>query len=232
MPGNFSVDQLRPAAKVLGPEFEHLLSVGEKLGMLESSRQPAPPVSVTSSAPGLGLPGTGNPTSVQRPASNTLRIASFNLSGWGDATRENTAATELIIRILGQFDIVALQDIRSKRDDLLPNLMDRLNSSGRQYDFMIGSRTGRGDRLSQVAFVFDTATVETDRFQLYTVADPEDMLSHEPLVGWFRAKRTDEREAFTFSLVNVHIDSRPGRQRTGGTTQPGRCYLQRRAGRG
>ena len=40
----------------------------------------------------------------------------------------------------------------------------------------------------QFAFIFDTQRVETDRFQLYTIDDPEDLVTREPLVAWFRVK--------------------------------------------
>lgn len=167
------------------------LSVGEKLAMLEQAQEPA------------GASSAGQLTRTDR---NWIRIASFNAWGWGDAKRENVAVARLLARLLGQFDLIALQDIRSRQDDLLPELVRLLNSGSRRYDFMIGPRVGRGEHREQLAFVFDTERIETDRFQLYTVEDPEDMLSREPLVGWFRTTGVPSDEAFTFSLVNVHID--------------------------
>lgn len=203
-----SVDALRPAVKALGgQEWDQLLTVGEKLGMLERSRQAVP-----SAAPVYQTQSSTTLTGAQQPAVNmqprdTIRIASFNLSGWGDRNRDIPAVTAMLVRLIGQFDVIALQDIRSKRDDLLPNLMIELNRGGRAFDFMIGPRIGRDDAREQLAFVFDTDRIETDRFQLYTVADPENIVTREPLVGWFRTKQVDAREAFTFSLVNLHIDS-------------------------
>ena len=57
-----------------------------------------------------------------------------------------------------------------------------------------------------MAFVFDRDRVEVDRYQLYTIEDPQDDLHREPLVAWFRTRWPDPREAFTFSLVTVHND--------------------------
>ena len=206
LPGNLSLDVLRPAVKALGgQDWDQLLSVGEKLGMLERTRQAVPspaPVYQTRTA-AMGQP----PAAATMQPRDTIRIASFNLSGWGDANQDRPAVTEMLVKLMGQFDVIALQDIRSRRDDLLPNLMIQLNRGGRAFDFMIGPRIGRGDVREQLAFVFDTDRIETDRFQLYTVADPEDIIAREPLVGWFRTKQANDREAFTFSLVNMHIDS-------------------------
>ncbi len=55
--------------------------------------------------------------------------------------------------------------------------------------------------------MFDTAKLETDRYQLYTIDDPEDLMTFEPLVAWFRCKGVPQRDAFTFSLVNINIDA-------------------------
>jgi endonuclease/exonuclease/phosphatase family metal-dependent hydrolase len=137
---------------------------------------------------------------------DTIRIASFNVHGLGERGVDDAAVIGVLTRLLAQFDLIALQDIRSRRDDVLPELVSRLNSGGRKYDFMIGPRVGRSERLEQFAFVFDTERIETDRFQLYTVEDPEDMLHREPLVGWFRTRGPASQDAFTFSLVNMHLD--------------------------
>lgn len=209
IPGNLNIDALRPAVKALGgQEWDQLLTVGEKLGMLERTQQKVPSAApVYQSQPSTTtLAGAQQPAMSMQPR-DTIRIASFNVSGWGDAHRDRPAVTDMLVRLISQFDVIALQDIRTRRDDLLPNLMIELNRGGRAFDFMIGPRIGRGETVEQLAFIFDTDRVETDRFQLYTVADPDDIIAREPLVGWFRTKQVNSREAFTFSLVNMHIDS-------------------------
>ncbi len=139
-------------------------------------------------------------------ASQRIKIASFNAQSLGAEKLANPAIMELLVNLLKQFDIVALQEVHSPRDDILPNLIDRLNQSGRHYDYLIGPRVGRATNRDQFAFVFDTSRVETDRFQLYTVEDPDDLVSYDPLVAWFRCKGVPTQQAFTFSLVNVRID--------------------------
>jgi len=180
--------------------WQQLLSVGEKLGMLEKSQ--TPPASSGLSSSGISAPAGRNSSA----ARTTLRIASFDLRGLDDGRNDNPAVLELTSRLLNQFDLIALQGIRTRRDDILPELVQLLNKSGRKFDFMIGPRVGRSEDREQYAFVYDTQRVETDRFQLYSVEDPEDMLHREPLVGWFRAVGAPPQEAFTFSLVNIHVD--------------------------
>jgi len=184
-----------------GPsDWHQLLSVGEKLGVLENSRTPPATSNVNSSNGNLPV---GHASSAPR---TTIRIASFDLRGLDDGRNDNPAVLELTSRLLNQFDLIALQGIRTRRDDILPELVQLLNKSGRKFDFMVGPRVGRSEQREQYAFVYDTQRVETDRFQLYTVEDPEDMLHREPLVGWFRAVGAPPQEAFTFSLVNIHLD--------------------------
>ena len=181
---------------------EAMLSIGEKLAMLDHAQNPTQ----LSSSRLNGSPGAGGVAAAMAGPRDSIRLASFNLNGWGEAKRGNAAVAGLLTRLLSQFDLIAVQDIRSRQDDSLPELVTLMNSGGRKFDFMIGPRVGRGERREQLGFIFDTERVETDRFQLYTVDDPEDMLSREPLVGWFRTVHAVSQDAFTFSLVNLRID--------------------------
>lgn len=136
----------------------------------------------------------------------SLRIATFSVQGLGATHLAKPTVTETLVSMLRQFEIVALQGIQSDRDDILPLIIERLNQSGRQYDYLIGPRIGPNTSRQQLAFLFDASRIETDRYQLYTVDDPENLVAYEPLVAWFRCKGVPADQAFTFSLVNVKID--------------------------
>jgi exonuclease III len=139
-------------------------------------------------------------------ATGSVRIASFNIQVFGTTKAAKPHVMDVLARIVRNFDIVAVQEIRSKDEDLLPNFVDLINATGSQYDYVIGQRLGRTSSKEQYAFIFDMATIEVDRTQLYTVADPDDLLHREPLVGWFRVRGPSPDQAFTFSLVNIHTD--------------------------
>ncbi len=141
---------------------------------------------------------------VERTA-GTIRIASFNIQVFGEKKMSKPRERGLLAEIIRQFDVVAIQEIRSKQD-ILPQFVDVINSSGRHYDYVIGPRLGRTSSKEQYAFIFDTASIEIDRTSLYTVADPDDRLHREPLVGWFRVRGPPPDQAFTFSLVDIHTD--------------------------
>lgn len=163
---------------------------------------------------GISLTPRGNTPAVESYATNlpnverggsTIRIASFNIQVFGEKKLANPRVRTLLAEIVRNFDIVAIQEIRSKQD-IMPAFIDVLNSTGRHYDFVIGPRLGRTSSKEQYAFVFDTASIEVDRQALYTVGDPNDLLHREPLVGWFRVRGPAPDQAFTFSLVNIHTD--------------------------
>jgi len=151
----------------------------------------------------------------ERLAAENLRIATWAMGGFGATQAANPEVMEVFTAVIERFDIVALQQIRATERDFLPNLIIRLNQTGRRYDYLAGPPQvppGGSADAEQLVFLFDTARVVTDRTQLYTVADPDNRLTHKPLVAWFRAAEVDPRHAWTFSLVNMRIELSRARQ--------------------
>lgn len=136
----------------------------------------------------------------------SIRIATFNIKTFGPSKASKPHIMEKLAKIIGNFDVVAIQEIRSKRQDIVAELVKYCNADGRKYDYVVGPQVGRKNYSEQFAFVFDTERIEVDHRQLYTVEDPRDEVHREPLVGWFRAKGPPAEEAFTFTLVNLHTD--------------------------
>jgi deoxyribonuclease-1-like protein len=159
--------------------------------------------------------GPADPTPTSRvPSTRSLgaiRIASFNLHAFGGAKGRKPRVQDTLSRIVRQFDVVALQEVCTQ-DDLLPAFVAFVNGSGRHYDYVTGRRLGRAERKEQCAYLYDRATIEVDRSQSYTVSDPDDLLHREPFVAWFRVRGPASDRAFTFSLVNVHLDSELAQQ--------------------
>ncbi|HEX3725614.1 MAG TPA: endonuclease/exonuclease/phosphatase family protein, partial [Pirellulales bacterium] len=154
-------------------------------------------------------PGTDVEAGVALPPAarqgGTVRIASFNIQVFGEKKINKPRVRSLLAEIVRQFDVVAIQEIRSQHD-ILPQFIDSINATGRHYDYIIGPREGRTVSKEQYAFIFDAASIEVDRNALYTVADPDDLLQREPLVGWFRVRGPPPDQAFTFSLVDIHTE--------------------------
>jgi len=139
-------------------------------------------------------------------AGESIRIASFNIQVFGSSKIQKPRVMDILARIVRQFDIVAIQEIRAKDQDIVPRFVELINAADRQFDYVIGPRLGRTSSKEQYAFIFDRASIEVDRSQLYTIDDPDDMLHRPPLVGWFRVRGPPAEQCFTFSLVNIHTD--------------------------
>lgn len=137
---------------------------------------------------------------------DSIRVASFNVQVLGRTKMQKPHVLDMMARIVRKFDVVAIQEIRSEDQSVLPQFLDIVNATGRHYDYVIGPRIGRTSSQEQYAFIFDSASVEIDRSQLYTVTDPDDLFHREPMVAWFRVRGPDAEEAFTFTLVNIHVD--------------------------
>jgi endonuclease/exonuclease/phosphatase family metal-dependent hydrolase len=152
----------------------------------------------------------GNDSSLRAPPvtrnGDAIRVAAFNIQVFGRSKIDKPGVVDILARIVRQFDVIAVQEIRSRDQDILPSFIERINAAGRQYDYVIGPRIGRSNSKEQYAFIFDRASIEVDRSQLYTIDDPDDLLHREPLVGWFRVRGPSPDQAFTFSLINIHTD--------------------------
>ncbi len=119
----------------------------------------------------------------------TIRIATFNIQVFGESKTENSRVMDVLAQVARRFDVVAIQEVRAKSQDILPRFVEQINAEGRRYDYVIGPRLGRTSSKEQYAFVFDTQTIDIDPSSLYTVDDPDDRLHREPLVAGFRAMR-------------------------------------------
>jgi hypothetical protein len=144
--------------------------------------------------------------SVVRPRVRNIRIASWALSGFTPSKLADSQARRNLVRVIRQFDLIALQQITSQERDLIPRLVDAANEGSGRFEYIIGDQTGPRDRQEQLAFIFDTARIRADRRQTYTLADPDQNLLYDPLVAWFQTAELPTEDAWTFSLVNVRID--------------------------
>jgi hypothetical protein len=103
------------------------------------------------------------------PASpnNAIKIASFNIEVFGEKKVHEAPVVDVLVKICRHFDIIAVQEVRSVQDNVLPLFVQALNADGSHYNFVIGPRLGRTNSKEQYAFIFDTDTIEVDRNQLY-----------------------------------------------------------------
>lgn len=146
-----------------------------------------------------GLPPVGR-------QGETIRIATYNIQVFGESKLANEPAMQVLVDVCRRFDVIAIQEIRARSQEILPQFVQRLNAAGRHYDFVISERLGRTTSKEQYAFVYDRASVEIDPASVYVIDDPDDLLHRAPFVAGFRVRGPPPGEAFTFTLINIHTD--------------------------
>jgi len=139
----------------------------------------------------------------------TIRIASFNIQVFDNTKASKPYVMQELADIVNQFDVVAIQEVHSRDEFLIPKFVQLINRSGRQFDSIIGPRLGITTSKEQYVYLFDTQKVEVDRQSIYTVSDPDGLLHREPLVATFRTRGVDPDQAFTFTLINMRTDTDP-----------------------
>ena len=137
---------------------------------------------------------------------DTITIASFNIQVLGQSKAAKPHVMDILAQVARRFDLVAIQEVRSKNQDIVPRLVEQINANGARYGFVIGPRLGRTVSKEQYAFVYDTTRIEVLPGSVYTVADPQDYLHRPPLVAGFRTRGALNQPPFTFSLINIHTD--------------------------
>ncbi|MFM8414261.1 MAG: endonuclease/exonuclease/phosphatase family protein [Planctomycetota bacterium] len=153
----------------------------------------------------LAWPATASAQPAPKPW-DALLIASFNIQVFGESKLAKTNVVEVLARVVRKFDIVAIQEVRAKSDDIIPRFVQAVNADGSRYQFVIGPREGRTSSKEQYTFIYDSTRVEIDPSSLGTIPDPSDRLHRPPMVARFRTRITPAEAAFTFWLVNIHTD--------------------------
>ena len=138
--------------------------------------------------------------------SEKLRIASFHITAFDTSKAANTKIMGVLAEVVRNFDVIAVQGIKSRDQTFMVEFLALVNRDGSEYEYEVGPRVGRNGNKEQFAFLFNQSTTEIDRQATYTVADPHDRILHEPLVSLFRVRSPRSETAFTFKLVNVHLD--------------------------
>ena len=152
-------------------------------------------------------PSDWNSTEIDLPRSDqTIRIASFNIQVFGVSKMSKPQVPQILARIIQQFDVVAIQEIRAQDQSFLDDFLYILNSGDRHYDYIVGVRQGRTASKEQYAYFYDTERIEVNDKWTYTVIDKYDKLHRPPYVAHFQTLSPSTENPFTFSLINIHTD--------------------------
>lgn len=137
---------------------------------------------------------------------DTVTIATFNIQVFGTSKSKDARVMDILAKTVRHFDVVAIQEVRSKDQSLIPEFVERINDDGAHYRHLIGPRQGRTSSKEQYAFIYNAATIEPINGSMRSVGASNDRLHRPPLVARFRVRGPPVNEAFTFTLINTHTD--------------------------
>jgi len=109
-------------------------------------------------------------------SADTISIASFNIQVFGKSKAGKPDVMEILAKIITQYDIVAIQEIRDKSGTAIQKLEAEVDALGIDYSTIIGPRLGRTSSKEQYAYMYRTATVKPGDSYTYDV-DGRDILS-------------------------------------------------------
>ncbi len=135
----------------------------------------------------------------------TIVVGSFNIQDFGVAKLGNSDAMAIIVDIVRKFDIIAIQELRSTDQTVVPKFVELLNINGESYNYIVGPRQGYTIRKEQYIYIYDASKIELVG-EPYIANDPQDAMHRSPLVASFRCRQAPEGQGFTFTILNLHID--------------------------
>jgi hypothetical protein len=130
-----------------------------------------------------------------------VRVAAWDLDSLSLRPDMDPEMKRLFIESVQQFDVIALQGLKSASSGVMAELMRAATGDVGTFVFVPSP-----DSDGPLAFIYNAQTLVFDVDSLYVVVDPDELLSLNPLVGWFRVRGPDAKSAFTFSVVNYYVD--------------------------
>lgn len=127
---------------------------------------------------------------------NQLSIISFNIQVLGRTKISNPQIASIIIDIIDDYHLIAIQELRDNTDFTLVELKKLMPE---HYKIIAGPREGRSSSKEQAVYIYDDRVL--DFISEYNYEDLSDIFERSPYIGIFE---TDDKK-LSFQIVNVHI---------------------------
>lgn len=131
------------------------------------------------------------------PQEQSITIASWNLKNIGKTKFNDPARIDIIINILKNYDIIAIQEVKDITLQLPQQLIDKMNMDGSNYKVVASDRVGR-NVFEQYLFVYDDDKIDAIPGTEGYGIEPNDEFEREPYYAMFRAGN------FDFYLFTIH----------------------------
>ena len=130
----------------------------------------------------------------------TAKIAAFNIQIFGKTKSDKTDVMTALTKIVREFDIVLIQEIRDASEETIPNFIEKINQiEGATYSFIQSPRLGRTTSKEAYAYLYNTETVQFIQGSDYVYTDTNDVFEREPYIASFKIGN------FDFVLAGIHI---------------------------
>ncbi len=135
-------------------------------------------------------------------SNGTIKVGAFNLQIFGTTKASEPEVMKILSKIIRNYDVIAVQEIRDSSQTALPKLIDAVNSIGNpKYDYVVSERLGRTTSKEQYAYIYNSQTIQQIKTP-YTYPDTNDLFQREPYVAEFKTKNGN----FDFVLITIHTD--------------------------
>ncbi|XP_053132645.1 deoxyribonuclease-1-like 2 [Hemicordylus capensis] len=129
-----------------------------------------------------------------------LRICAFNIQSFGDSKLSDKGTSEIIVKILTQYDIALVQEVRDVDLSAVTDLMERLNSASKHpYDYVISKPLGRENYTEMYLFIYRTKSVSVE--DQYQYPNDKNAFSRPPFIVKFSLSDSEDEELI---LVPLH----------------------------
>jgi len=126
----------------------------------------------------------------------TAKIAAFNIQVFGRAKRQKEDVMAVLTKIVREFDIVLVQEIRDSSEQTAPYFLQRINEmEGPKYNYIRSERLGRTTSKEAYAYFYNSETIALIQGSDYIY---NDVFEREPYIASFKSGN------FDFTLVGVH----------------------------
>lgn len=156
-------------------------------------------------SPGILPAGTRNPEPLSAADQRGIVVGSYNIQKLGRSKLSSPDVTAILLDIIAKYDVLAIQELVSTEQNLIPWMVEQLNLQGHSYSWIVGPRQGYTTYQEQYVFLFNTRRIRV-LGQPFVAQDPGDRMHRSPLVAHFQCTEPGPAEGFSFALVNVHTD--------------------------
>jgi len=129
----------------------------------------------------------------------SITIASWNLKNIGKSKLNDPDRINIIIDIIKDYNIIAIQEVKDVSLQLPYQLVDMINRDGDNYQVVASVRVGR-NVFEQYLFIYDNDVIDFIEGTTGYGIEPNDEFAREPFYAMFKSGN------FDFYLMNIHTD--------------------------